>query len=481
VEAAEKVAIADSYTELLGAENVVTYEYLAPMLKKRINSSIAPDSAPKANQAADHSICCVVYPESQLQLSEAIALAHEHKWRVLPCGNGTKIDWGGLASGAEVVVSTSKLNKLIEHASGDLTVTIEAGINFIELQSILAETGQFLAIDPAYARRSTLGGIVATANTGSLRHRYNSVRDMCIGISFVRYDGAIAKAGGQVVKNVAGYDLMKLMTGSYGTLGVISQLTFRLYPLPEASGTVIVKGSNEAIARLRTELLNTTLTPTVVDVFSSAAMAHLDYGKSLGLAIRFQTIPASIKEQCDRVQQLAKSVQLAKPLEVNVIEDSAEIDTWQAITNLYWHGDRENYTRPNSALPQPIVAKIGVLPDQACLLITEIEAIVAEKLPHLTAYVRIHASSGLGILRLQPTENTGEDYDYQAIMALKQAIEKIRYLASRKEGFLSILEAPVALKQEIDIWDYAPDTLALMKKLKHEFDPQGMFSVDRLV
>ncbi|AFY71358.1 FAD linked oxidase domain protein [Thalassoporum mexicanum PCC 7367] len=483
MKAAEKEAIADAYTELLGSENVVTYEYLAPMLKKRINNSIAPTSGETGASAdrPDHSICCVVYPQSQVQLSEAIALAHENKWRVIPCGNGSKIDWGGLASGAEVVVSTSRLNHLVEHAIGDLTVTVEAGINFIELQSVLAEANQFLAIDPAYARRSTLGGIVATGNSGSLRHRYNSVRDMCIGISFVRYDGEIAKAGGQVVKNVAGYDLMKLLTGSYGTLGIISQLTFRLYPLPEASGTVIVKGSNEAIARLRTELLSATLTPTVVDILSNQAMEHLGYGKSLGLVIRFQTIPASIKEQSDRVQELAKSVQLAKPMEVDVIAETAEADTWQAIDNLYWHGDRENYTRSNTALPQAIVAKIGVLTDQACLLITEIEAIVAQRLPNFTAYVRVHASSGLGILRLQPNENTGEDYDYQAIVAIKEAIDKIRYLVSRKEGFLSILEAPVALKQEIDIWDYSADTLTLMKKLKQEFDPQGMFSADRLV
>jgi glycolate oxidase FAD binding subunit len=456
VKAAEKEAIADAYIELLGSENVVTFEYLAPMLKGRINSSIAPAPLPSAvtspsKSAPTNTVCCVVYPQSQLQLSEAIALAHENKWRVLPCGNGSKIDWGGLASSAEVVVSTSRLDQLLEHAIGDLTVTVEAGMDFVQLQSILAEAGQFLAIDPAYARRSTLGGIVATGNAGSLRHRYNSVRDMLIGISFVRYDGEIAKAGGKVVKNVAGYDLMKLMTGSYGTLGVISQLTFRLYPLPEASGTVIVKGSNEAIARLRTELLSATLTPTAVDVLSSSAMSHLEYGENMGLAIRFQTIAASIQEQSDRVQELAKTVQLSQPLKVTVINEPAEAETWQQINNLFWHGDRENLTRSNTALPQPIVAKIGVLPDQACLLMIEIEAI-AQSLPNLSAYVQIHASSGLGILRLQPDENTGETYDYQAIVLLKQAIEKIRYLASRKEGFLSILEAPIALKQEIDVW-----------------------------
>jgi glycolate oxidase FAD binding subunit len=473
VKAADKEAIADAYIELLGSENVVTFEYLAPMLKGRINSSIVP--------ASDHTICCVVYPQSQLQLSEAIALAHENEWRVLPCGNGSKIDWGGLASGAEVVVSTSRLDQLLEHASGDLTVTVEAGINFIQLQSMLAEAGQFLAIDPAYARRSTLGGIVATANTGSLRHRYNSVRDMCIGISFVRYDGEIAKAGGKVVKNVAGYDLMKLMTGSYGTLGIISQLTFRLYPLPPASGTVVVKGSNEAIARLRTELLSATLTPVAVDLLSATAMEHLDYGKSLGLAIRFQTTPDSIKEQSNRVHELAKSVQLAQPLEVTVIDQPDEAETWQQIDNLFWHGDRESLTRSSTALPQSIVAKIGVLPDQACLLMIEIEAIITQNLPTLTAHVRIHTSSGLGILRLQPNQNTGEAYNSQTIATLKQVITKIRDLAINKEGFLSILEAPVSLKQAIDVWGYTPDTLEMMKKLKQEFDPDGLFSPDRLV
>jgi glycolate oxidase FAD binding subunit len=122
------------------------------------------------------------------------------------------------------------MQQLIEHAVGDLTVTVEAGMQFAHLQAQLAKLGQFLALDPDFPQSATMGGIVATASTGSLRQRYGSVRDQLLGINFVRADGQVASAGGRVVKNVAGYDLMKLFTGAYGTLGAISSVTFRVHP-----------------------------------------------------------------------------------------------------------------------------------------------------------------------------------------------------------------------------------------------------------
>lgn len=155
---------------------------------------------------------CIVYPQTPEQLGTVVSLARQNQWRILPCGSGSKLHWGGIPKDINIVVSTARMNQLIDHASGDLTVTVQAGMKYAELQKILAATGQFLALDPSYSDRATIGGIVATADTGSLRQRYNSVRDQLLGISFVRADGQLTKAGGRVVKNVAGYDLMKLLT-----------------------------------------------------------------------------------------------------------------------------------------------------------------------------------------------------------------------------------------------------------------------------
>jgi glycolate oxidase FAD binding subunit len=216
--------------EIAEPSGVVEWQNLDHVFRQQILRSLLPGSTPSH----------VIYPATVEQLSSVIAFAHKHTHRILLCGAGSKLAWGNPSEHVQLVISTQRLNRLIEHAEGDLTVTVEAGMRFSDLQATLAKSGQFLAIDPAYANTATIGGIVATGNTGSLRQRYNSVRDMCIGISFVRSDGELVKAGGRVVKNVAGYDLMKLLTGSYGTLGAIAQLTFRLYPLAAASASAVL-------------------------------------------------------------------------------------------------------------------------------------------------------------------------------------------------------------------------------------------------
>ncbi|MFM6277764.1 MAG: FAD-binding oxidoreductase, partial [Dolichospermum sp.] len=191
--------IASTLTSILGGENtVICWENLASGQKQNLEQSIDSKSYP----------ICVVYPHSQAELAAVITTANSHQWRVLACGSGSKINWGGLAKNIDIVVSTERINQLIEHAVGDLTVTVEAGMKFAHIQEILAKSGQTLALDPAFPESATIGGIVATADTGSLRQRYGGVRDQILGITFIRADGEIAKAGGRVVKNVAGYDLM---------------------------------------------------------------------------------------------------------------------------------------------------------------------------------------------------------------------------------------------------------------------------------
>ena len=168
----------------------------------------------------------IAMPQTATELAELVAKANADRAPIVVAGNRTKLEWGGIVTGAKSIVTTQKLDRLIAHAVGDLTVTVEAGMQFARVQEVLAAAGQFLPLDPVYPDRATIGGIIATANTGSLRHRYGGVRDLLLGISFVRADGKIAKAGGRVVKNVAGYDMMKLFTGSYGTSGNFDRSNF---------------------------------------------------------------------------------------------------------------------------------------------------------------------------------------------------------------------------------------------------------------
>ncbi|MEH2406789.1 FAD-binding oxidoreductase [Nostoc sp.] len=429
---------ASYFASIVGEENAVClWENIELGQQKRIQQAIASGHPPS----------CIVYPRSQQQLAAVIATAHTNNWRVLPCGNSSKLNWGGLVQGIDVVVSTERINQLIEHAVGDLTITVEAGMKFSDLQALLAKSRQFLALDPTAPELATIGGIVATGDTGSLRQRYGSVRDQLLGITFVRADGQIAKAGGRVVKNVAGYDLMKLLTGSYGTLGFISQLTFRLYPLAEASETVVLTGTAEAVSQAADILRGSALTPVQADLLSNKLVSSLGLGEGLGLIARFQSISESVKEQSNRVLEVGQKLGLDGAIYV----DDDEASLWQRLQ------ERIHYTATESV----ITCKIGVLPTAAVEILTHVELGL------------IHIGSGLGLLQLE-----GKNQVLKVRDELRSAGSD-RTQAHR--GFLTILEAPVAVKEQIDVWGYTGNALPLMRRIKEQFDSKNILSPGRFV
>jgi glycolate oxidase FAD binding subunit len=312
----------------------------------------------------------------------------------------------------------------------------------------LTKANQFLALDPAYPELATIGGIVATADTNSLRQRYGGVRDMLLGLSFVRADGQTAKAGGRVVKNVAGYDLMKLFTGSYGTLGILSQVTFRVYPLPETSQTVVLTGEVEAIAKTVATLQSSALTPTAMDLLSTQVMKSLDLGKGMGLVVQFQSVTASVQEQTARTLAVGQALALSS----TVYAEADETELWQRLR------DCLGFSVPD----QQIACKIGVRPSEAVATLTEIDT-------RLSGVGLIHAGSGLGWLI----------FDSQ--ICPPEALLELRSLCAAKGGFLSILQAAIALKQQVDVWGYPGNALGLMRGLKQQFDPDNLFSPHRFV
>lgn len=432
-------AIAQKLQLIVSPAAVHEWENIDTSLQKHILEAVSTDTTPS----------CIVYPNTQEELAQIIGCAHQQRWRVLPCGNGSKLSWGGLAKGIDVVISTERLNRVIEHAVGDLTITVEAGAKFADIQPILAKAGQFIALDPAYPQTATIGGIVATADAGSLRQRYGGVRDMLLGISFVRYDGQIAKAGGRVVKNVAGYDLMKLFTGSFGTLGIISQVTFRLYPLPEASQTVVLTGTADAIAQATKTLLASALTPTAVDLRSTQLVANLGLGKGMGLVSRFQSVTESVKEQSTRLLEVGQTL----GLQCSSYEENDESDLWRKLAEQI----SVTGTEPG------IICKIGVLPTAAVATLSQLDKIASGQGMGL-----IHAGSGLGVLRFE-SENAIDD------------VKKMRSHCQSHSGFLTLLEAPISFKQKLDVWGYSGNALDLMQRIKQQFDPENIFSPHRFV
>ncbi|PZV12901.1 MAG: FAD-binding oxidoreductase [Leptolyngbya sp.] len=440
-------AIANAFEQITGAAHLHLWEAIDHPWQERITQAIAPNSK----------VDCLAFPQTATELADIITCAHQNQWGMIPAGSGSKLHWGGLIQPVPrtpyplpiIAISTQRLNQLIDHAAGDLTVTVEAGMRFGELQTLLANANQFLAIDPSYPQDATIGGIVATADTDSFRQRYQGVRDMLLGISFVRADGKMAKAGGRVVKNVAGYDLMKLFTGSYGTLGVITQVTLRVYPLPEASQTVILSGDQDAIAEATRVLLGSALTPTHADVISGAVMETLGLGTATGLAVRFQSILPSVKEQMSRLQEVGRSLNLF----CASYTDDEDVELWERLQTRMTGAPQSNQ----------IVCKIGIQPSSAIALLHQLHQL---SLPSWSA--QIHSASGLG--RFICAGDLSPNH-----------LLNIRDICQANGGFLSVLQSPTALKQQIEVWGYTGNALNVMRSLKHQFDPDNLLNPGRFV
>jgi len=433
-------AIAQELEQIIGNSGVCDWQNLKPIWQERLSKVNAPENFPSR----------IVYPNTPKELMSVISCAYSQNWSVLPCGSGSKLGWGAIGKDVDIIVSTEHLNRVIEHAVGDLTVTVEAGVKLADLPEILLKTGQFLPIEPAYPQDATLGGIVATADSGSLRHRYGGVRDLLLGISFVRSDGQIAKAGGRVVKNVAGYDLMKLFTGSYGTLGILTELTFRLYPVQKAARTVLLTGDGEAVASATKTLLASALTPTAVDVLSTQLVTQLGLGQGMALMVRFQSVTASVQEQSSRLLEVGQKL----GLEGTVYIDGDEAPLWQSLPEKIWSSPHQ----------PPITCKIGVLPTAAAATLTQLDTLTS-----MSGFGLIHAGSGLGLLRLDPAKVTS------------QTLMEMRRYCQSQSGFLTVLQAPISLRKEFDVWGYSGNALDMMRRIKQQFDPKGILSPQRFV
>ena len=383
-------------------------------------------------------------PVSIEDAAQIIGQARAQGLTLLPCGHGTKLQWGNPVKSADWVLSSCKLSRIVDYAAADLTVTVEAGVRLADLQAFLAPQSQFLPLDPSYDDQATLGGIMATGDAGSWRQRYGGVRDLVLGFSFLRWDGKLAKAGGKVVKNVAGYDLMKLFIGSYGSLGFITQMTLRLYPRPPVSQTLLLTATEQgALARLVQALLTSGLTPTMADLLSPRLMHDLGLGTNLGLLVRFQNIAEGVAEQSARLQQLAQGLEQ----QPQIWQGEPEQSLWQRLKT-------QMDLPPGSA---SVTCKIGVMPSQAVNFLQQVPG-----------WAQIHLGTGLGRLTFR---------DGVELLALQRQ----RILCQNYRGFLSILESPALYKTQLDPWGYDGNALDLMRRLKQQFDPQQRFSPGRFV
>jgi glycolate oxidase FAD binding subunit len=387
----------------------------------------------------------VVAPGSRDEARDVLRLARAHGFSVVARGGGSKLSWGGVPSRLDLIVSTARLSRLVEHAAGDLVATAEAGMRLDDLQRALAVAGQRLALDPPEAG-ATLGGIIAASASGPRRLRFGSVRDLLIGITVVLADGTVARSGGKVVKNVAGYDLCKLFTGSLGTLGLIAQATFRLHPLPQAQRTVRVEVDRpEDAGSVVQALLHSSLVPSAIELTWPSPEA----GGTL--ALLFEGTEAGVEAQAAQASTLAGLSSRAAVL------DAVDGDRlWRELTlKPVSHG--------------AVRLKLAALPANLSALVRAV--FECARPAGLSPRLAGHASSGILFVDLPGG-------DRPALMHVVQALRRDPALA---DGSLVVLEAPPAVKTLLDVWGYAGDALPVMRRVKDALDPGHVLSPGRFV
>jgi len=410
-------------------------------------SAIAP-AAVRPGTSAD-AILGVVPKEvsSPATVEEAAAFLEEKaraSSRVGFVGGGTALSLGRPPARLDAVLRTDRLTRIVEHAPSDQIIVVEAGLTLASLQRAVAAHGQRLALDPPLAERRTIGGLVATNGFGARRTRYGSLRDLIIGVSLVRADGAVAKGGGKVVKNVAGFDLPKMMVGSLGTLGLVATATLRLHPLPDSDVTLIsrartARGVRELVAAMRGAQLE------------PVAVAALSANQGLDLGIRFEGFEAGVKEQADRTLALAA-------------KNAAACDVLsEAEARAFW--ERHDALRTAG----PLRAKIAMLP-------SAFEEFFERVLPALGAALSDAACASYPALGISFVSGVPSDDD-----AVAAAIAKIREFLAPAGGSLVLEETPDGVRAHADPWGPAPASFGLMRALKDRLDPDGRLNPGRFV
>ena len=385
-------------------------------------------------------------------LTAVVQELHSRRTPWLPAGQGSRLHWGPAVDPAVTVLSCAALNRIVEHNPGDFTVTVEAGMALEQLQQALAAQGQWLALDRPWGSSSlgqgSIGGLVARGLAGGLRQRYLGVRDQLIGISLLRADGTAARAGGKVVKNVAGYDLMRLFCGSWGSLGLITSVTLRTLPQPPERQGLVLQGSLEALTPLARWLLHSSLSPERLDWWSADLARQAGLAPQPLLLLSLASISRqTLAEQVSCISDQAGSTDLR-----SLVLTAAELEALER----WGEGVRE----PQKAEAPSWLLRLASRPDQAA------ELLAAAALEHCP--VTLAAGSGLGLAWA----------DGQALAA--PAVNQLRQHCSHLGGFLMVLHQPVPpAGSAVAAWEDAPSR-ALIEAVKRQFDPALQLAPNRL-
>ncbi len=383
----------------------------------------------------------VVEPGTEQELARVLKFADEAGLAVIPRGGGTKLEWGNPPARADLILSATRLNRILEHAWADLTVTVEAGCTIGKLHETLAKHGQRLALDALWPEHATVGGVLSTNDSGALRLRFGSLRDLIIGVTLALPDGTLASSGGKVVKNVAGYDLPKLATGALGTLGVMTRTVFRVHPLAKETCTLTCTCDDAPEAqRLVLAIQDSKLAHSALQIRCGGnAQPQVD--------VLFEATQAGLVAQTGQLKSLA----------VNKAFADSTSDVWNARQGLYSavKADGANFA----------IVKFSTLPAQIVNTIEALATLCADGV----RWSAVVQATGIGCARLEG-----------AASAMESALLSFRKDLEGSGGSLAVHHPPAGVSR-MEAWGEGGDALPLMRAVKLQFDPKNTLNPSRFV
>jgi glycolate oxidase FAD binding subunit len=424
----------------------------------------------------------VARPGSAEEVAEVVRFAATENLAVIPSGARTKLRIGAPPHRYDLALDLTRLNRVLAYDPGDLTVGIEAGIRLAELSSVLSQHKQFLPLAVPFSNQATVGGTIASGVDSPLRQFYGTARDFVLGMEFITGEGARAKSGGRVVKNVTGYDLHKLLIGSLGTLAVITRVNFRTFPLPPMSrGFLAAFPSAEGALELRRRVAQSALTPVTLEILSAQTAAIFARAtprtlettplpgpwfspSSWWVAVGFGGKESVIRRHASDLARMAKEARATSAL---VLGDEERPAVWGRL--------REFVALMLDCSPAATLLKARVLPAQLGVLMVRAQEIAAQ---HELPCALLARGVGATYVALLPLA-----LDPQTLERLARAARQLtEFSASREIGGHAVIEwCPTELKHKLNVWSATREDFPLMQKVKKVFDPQGILSPGRFV
>jgi glycolate oxidase subunit GlcD len=396
----------------------------------------------------------VLAPASATEISEVIKLAATEDQAIVPAGGAMFLDAGNVLDQTNLIMTTRRLAKLIHHEPADLVATAQAGLTLSEFQNQLRQQGQWVPIDPPDDGTATLGGVIATGLSGPQQTGYGPVRSFVIGLRAVLADGTIIKAGGNVVKNVAGYDLCKLFTGSYGTLGVITEVTLKLRPVPAETRTIVASGRRSALTNVG-QAIARQASPVALELFSSAQAGQIvneATSEDCVLLLRFAGAARAV------VVETANALKMLRAEKISCAIHDEDEALWSTVS------------RAATAGQNNLTWRAGTRPSELTSFLDEVALLEQDEVSHVG--LRWQASLGDGRVRVMARAPV---YPQESVRALEQ----MRQRAENLGGHLVVEKAPMDIKNEIDSWGGPGSATELMQRIKKQLDPNSILSPGR--